>query len=317
MQPILTITLNPALDLAGSVPEVVAGPKMRVADLTVEPGGGGINVARVIHRLGGDVTSLAAFGGAVGKHIAALLDAEGVPQKVIEAPGDTRQSFAVTDNRDRAQYRFVLPGPEWDDKSESAALDSILESVSDDCWVVLSGSQPPGVSAGFPQRLAQALARRGVRLIADTSGDALKRLLDSPEPSSRPAVLRLDHREADALAEGNLRDVADSLDLAASLVERGVTEMAVLARGADGSVLATRDLRLHAIPPEVEVQSAVGAGDSFTGAFALALASGKDPSAALLQGTAAAAAAVITPATELCRPDDVARLLRQCRLDTD
>ena len=317
MQPIFTITLNPALDLAGTVAQVVAGPKLRVADLSVEPGGGGINVARVIHRLGGDVTSLAALGGAPGTRISVLLDAEGVPQKVIEAPGDTRQSFAVTDGRDGAQYRFVLPGPEWDSDSESAALDSIQEAVPDDCWVVLSGSQPPGVSSEFPQRLSQALARRGARLIVDTSGDALKRLIHNPGSSSRPAVLRLDHREADALADGSLSDVADSLDLAASLVERGVTDMAVLARGADGSVLATRDLRLHAIPPEVEVQSAVGAGDSFTGAFALALASGEDPGAALLQGTAAAAAAVITPATELCRPDDVARLLRQCRLNTD
>ena len=315
MQPILTITLNPALDLAGAVPHVVAGPKLRVTGLAIEPGGGGINVARVIHRLEGDVVALAALGGPAGTRIAELLKAEGVALHVIDAAGDTRQSFAVTDESDGAQYRFVLPGPEWDTAAESAALDAIVEAAPDDSWVVLSGSQPPGVGADFPQRLVQALARRGARLIVDTSGATLERLTRQPDPRARPAVLRMDHREGETLAGGNMGDVAESLALAGELVARGVADMVVLARGADGSVLAARDLRLHATPPRVEVHSAVGAGDSFTGAFALALARGQDAGEALRQGTAAAAAAVITPATELCHAADVARLLPQCRLD--
>jgi 6-phosphofructokinase 2 len=315
MQPILTITLNPALDLAGAVPHVVAGPKLRVTGLTVEPGGGGINVARVIHRLDGAVTALAALAGPAGARIAALLKSEGVTTHAIDAPGDTRQSFAVTDESDGEQYRFVLPGPDWDVDDERRALEAIVAAAPDDGWVVLSGSQPPGVAADFPQRLVQALARRGARLIVDTSGDALERLIRRPEPAARPAVLRMDHREAEALAGGKLGEAGESLELAGTLVARGVADTVVLARGADGSVLAARDLRLHATPPGVEVHSAVGAGDSFTGAFALALARGAGAEEALRQGTAAAAAAVITPATELCHAADVARLVPQCRVD--
>lgn len=314
MRPILTVTLNPALDLAGAVPRVVAGPKLRLGGLSVEPGGGGINVARVIHRLGGAVTALVALGGPTGERIARLLAAEGVATQVIEAPGDTRESLAVTDESDGAQYRFVLPGPQWTPAAEAAALDATVAAAAAGGWVVLSGSQPPGVAEDFPQRLVPALAASGVRLVVDTSGAALDRLLRHPDPSARPSILRLDHREAEALNGGRLAEVGDSLALACGLVGRGVAEMVVMARGADGSVLAAPDLRLHARPPRVEVQSAVGAGDSFTAAFTLALARGADPAEALRQGTAAAAAAVITPATELCRPDDIARILPRCQI---
>jgi 6-phosphofructokinase 2 len=316
MQPILTITLNPALDLAGSVARVVAGPKLRVGDLTVEPGGGGINVARVVQRLGGAVTALAALGGPAGERVARLLKAEGVALRTVESPGDTRESLSITDARDGKQYRFVLPGPAWEDGSEGAVLDAVVGAAQAGGWVVLSGSQPPGLTNDFPQRLVRALAGRSARLIVDTSGAALERLLRHPDAVARPAVLRLDHREAEALAGAPLEAVAHSLDLAGELVARGVAETVVMARGADGSVLAAPGLRLHACSPEVEVLSAVGAGDSFTAAFTLALARGADAAEALRQGTAAAAAAVLTPSSELCRPEDVARILPLCRVAT-
>jgi 6-phosphofructokinase 2 len=314
MPPILTVTLNPALDLAGTTPRVTAGPKLRVTGLTIEPGGGGINVARVIHRLGGEVIALASLGGPTGARIADLLEAEGLQVRTVAAPGDTRQSLAVTDESDGAQYRFVLPGPEWDAGAEDAALDATAKAAPAGALVVLSGSQPPGVAADFPQRLADALAARGARLIVDTSGPALERLLRHPDASARPDVLRLDEREAEALAGGAIADASASLDLAENLVSRGVARTVVMARGADGSVLAAPGLRLHVVPPRVNVLSAVGAGDSFTGAFTLALARGADLEEALRQGTAAAAAAVITPATELCHPEDVARLMPGCRV---
>ncbi|WP_209426913.1 hexose kinase [Pararhodobacter sp. SW119] len=320
MPPILTVTLNPALDISGHVPRIVAGPKLRVRDVVVEPGGGGVNVARAIQRLGGAVAAFVVLGGPNGERLAALLSAEGVALRRFDLPGDTRESLAVTDD-DGRQYRFVLPGPEFDAARETAVRDAIvsaaLEAERDaggqGGWVVLSGSQPPGMGDDFEQGLAQALAPCGACLIVDTSGSALDRLTRQPSTSC-PAVLRMDQAESEALAGRALASPAESLDLACDMVRRGVAGMVVLARGAEGSVLAAPDLRLHCAPPTVEVVSPVGAGDSFTAAFTLALARGGDPAEALRQGTAAAAAAVMTPGSELCRAADVARLASRCRV---
>ncbi|MDR5653736.1 1-phosphofructokinase family hexose kinase [Ruixingdingia sedimenti] len=312
--PILTVTLNPALDLSAHVGRVEAGPKLRLSAPQVDPGGGGVNVARAAGILGGQARALVALGGAVGAQLAARLREAGVEVLPLDAPGETRQSLSVTETATGRQFRFVLPGAEWDAGTTGAALAAIARAATPDTLVVLSGSQPPGVGPDFPARLARALPQ-GARLVIDTSGPAFDRLLHAPDPGARPAVLRMDQAEAEGAAGRPLPRAADTAAFAAGLVAAGVAEMAVAARGADGSVLAAPGLRLHCIPPEVPVNSKVGAGDSFTGAFTLALARGEGAEAALRLGTAAAAAAVMTPGTELCRRADVERLAPACRME--
>lgn len=315
MTPILTVTLNPALDLSASCPVVEHGPKLRLSDVQTEPGGGGVNVSRAIALLGGTSRALVAWAGATGARHRALLEAALPDLVALPLEGETRESLTVND-ADGHQFRFVLPGPDWPPDQEDRALDTIVGAAGGAGPVVLSGSQPPGVGADFPARLAARLGRG--RLIVDTSGAALEHLVRAPAPAAAPWVLRMDQAESEALAGGRLEDVAASARLARRLVSEGVAEVVILARGADGSVLADRDTALHCRPPEVAVQSKVGAGDSFTGALALALARGAGFDSALAQGTAAAAAAVMTPGSALCRADTVARLLPDCvvrRLD--
>ncbi|MBK5928789.1 PfkB family carbohydrate kinase, partial [Rhodobaculum claviforme] len=137
-----------------------------------------------------------------------------------------------------------------------------------------------------------------------------------------PAVLRMDDAEAEGVAGRTLPAPADTADFAAALVARGVARTVVIARGADGNVLVRDGLRLHCRPPRVEVLSKVGAGDSFMGAFTLEIAGGADGESAqgpdwaqaLRRGTAAAAAAVMTPGTELCSRADTDRLAPECHL---
>ncbi len=159
---IVTVTLNPALDVSGRCDAVRPGPKLRVEGVTTEPGGGGINVARAVRALGGAVQALAVLGGATGAQLAALLADEGVALTVIPGPGETRQSLSVTD-ADRAQWRFVLPGPPAPD---AAALTAAIAAAAPmGALVVLSGSQPPGLADDFALTLATALpGRRGVGL---------------------------------------------------------------------------------------------------------------------------------------------------------
>jgi len=315
MTPILTVTLNPALDVSAEAPEVVAGPKLRLSEPVTEPGGGGINVARAIVLLGGQARALAALGGLTGERMKALIGEGGLELLHFSVPGETRQSLSVTDLRDGRQFRFVLPGPHWSEAMAARLLDTVQDAAAPGGWVVLSGSQPPGVAVEFPTHLAQRLAQRSaggaVRLVVDTSGPVLTRLITGGA-SPAPWCLRMDQAEAEEQAGRPLPGVADSLTFAEALVARGAARVVVLARGEDGSVLAGEGARLHCRAPEVPVKSKVGAGDSFTGAFVLALARGGDLAEALRQGTAAAAAAVMTGATELCRRADAERLAREC-----
>jgi 6-phosphofructokinase 2 len=306
---ILTVTLNPTIDLTTSVAAVVAGPKLRCAVPQVDPGGGGINVARAVRLLGGMARALVAVGGVAGDEIVHLLAEQGVATVALRAPGDTRESFAVTDRASGQQYRFVLPGPLWQPADVKGAMEAILGAAHEGGLVVLSGSQPPGVPADFPLRLAARL-KGHARLLVDTSGDSLRTV--AAGGSVAPWCLRMDDMEAAELAGRPLVEARDSAAFAAELVARGVAEVVIIARGADGGVLAARGKRLHGRSAKVEVVSKVGAGDSFVGAFVLSIAQGEALEAALRHGNAAASAAVMTEATRLCRLADVTRLLQEC-----
>ena len=306
---ILTVTLNPALDLSARVDAMIAGPKLRLSESVLEPGGGGVNVARAIHALGGPALAWVALGGSSGDHHLALMRAQGLRVQAFAAPGETRQNWAITDAKGQ-QYRLQLPGMAWDTARAATAMQDILTHTPGP--VVLSGSQPPGVSDTFPHDLAASLGPD--RLVVDTSGAALSRLVEAPRADAPLWLLRLDQAEAEALAGQPLTSPRDSAAFARRLVERSVASMVCIARGADGSVLVGPDMAHHCRPPVVSIVSKVGAGDSFTGAFTHALVRGQTPAQALHAGTAAAAAAVMTPGTALCDPADVARLLPDCVL---
>lgn len=304
---ILTVTLNPALDLSARVPRMEAGPKLRLSDPVREPGGGGVNAARVIHELGGPVCAWLALGGASGAQHLALLRVQGVATHVFEAPGETRQSWAITDDAGQ-QFRLQLPGHDWPDALGAQALSDIAAQAQG--LVVLSGSQPPGLAKNFPQMLACALGPG--RLIVDTSGAALLRLINQPETPLH--LLRLDQAEAELQAGKPLPEPRDTAGFAQDLRARGVAEMIAIARGADGNILAGPTGLFQCQPPQVAVRSKIGAGDSFTGALTLALARGDSPQDALVLGTAAAAATITSAGTALCKRADVVQLARNCRV---
>jgi 6-phosphofructokinase 2 len=310
LSPILTVTLNPALDFATETARVTPGPKLRCAAPHVDAGGGGINVSRAIAILGGASTAFAALGGSTGARLAGLLADQSIEVVAFPAPGETRESLAVTETETGQQFRFVLPGPPWPAKSAATVIDAVLAAAQGRGLVVFSGSLPPGVSADLVARLAARLPA-SVQVIADLSGAALAHLVATP--GAGIALLRLDQAEAEALAARALTSRSDTADFAQSLVRSGVADRVVVARDADGSVLASGAARIFCAAPDVPVKSRIGAGDSFVGALTLALSRGLPDAEALAWGVAAASAAVMTDATALCTRADVARLLPLCR----
>lgn len=307
--PIVTLTLNPALDVSTSVNEVRDGPKLRCAAPRFDPGGGGINVSRVIARLGGESTAFAALGGASGAHLAELLTPEGVPFLVLEAPGATRQSLSVTETATGRQFRFVMPGPEWTETEISAALRAIETAVPQGALLLVSGSQPPGFPEDFPVTLAKALAGRAAVLL-DTSGAPLRKTAATEGAGLH--LLRMNATEAEGLAGMALQTHEEAADFAAGLVARNVAETVIVARGSDGSVLVSAQGRWFCRAAEVPVRSKIGAGDSFVAGYVLASARGAAADQALTHGVAAAAAAIMTEGTELCRAKDAESLIAAC-----
>lgn len=304
-RPILTITLNPALDVATHVAGVHPGEKLRCAAPVVNPGGGGLNVSRALSQMGAASKALVALGGTTGAALAGLLRDEGIAFVALPSPGETRQSLVVTEDTTGRQFRFMLPGPVWQAHDLAQVLATIARHTQPGGIVVISGSLPPGLSDDTPAQLAAALP--GMALVLDTSGPTLAHAVTKPIPDL--AVLRMDSAEAEALAGHPLPSTQDTAKFATALVAKRVAETVIIARGAEGNVLARAGLRMIARSATVEVVSAVGAGDSFVAGLVLAMARGDDWPAALVLGTAAAAAAVLTPATELCRGADVERLL--------
>lgn len=306
--PVVTLTLNPALDMSSEVPALIPDQKLRCTEPLLDPGGGGLNVSRAIVALGGESLALVALGGLTGDRLAGLIRAEGVPFLALTAPGETRQSLTVTETSTGRQYRFMLPGPKWDEADQERVFTLLRASARPGSFGVISGSQPPGVPVDFPARLARAMP--GLNVVLDTSGPALVEAVTHPIPDL--AILRMDGEEAESLAGTHLASRSDSADFAEGLVRRGVARTVIVARGAEGSVLVDADRRIFAKAAKVRVKSMVGAGDSFVAGLVLSLARGESPEQALAMGAAAASAAVMTDATQLCRSEDVMRLLPEC-----
>jgi len=312
MSDILTITLNPALDISTTVERVLPEHKLRCEIPVLDPGGGGVNVARAIGEFGGRALALVALAGFHGQQYLDQLHDEPIVPIAFSIPGETRQSLAVIDRTTGEQYRFVMPGPVWSAEQAQDALVAIDRAMGDGAYVVLSGSQPPGVPQHFPTDLAAVVGDRGGRLILDTSGKALKALLGVG--SARQHVLRLDGAESEDLAGRKLNNIHEVADFAQELIQRNIAEVVVLAMGPEGSILVEDGNRWHARTEPVKVRSKVGAGDSFVGVFTWALSQGAAWEEALVQGVAAASAAVTTEGTELCRRADVEALARTATL---
>ncbi len=314
---ILTVTMNPALDLATGTERVVPGPKLRCDAPRVDPGGGGINVSRLVQRLGGETAAIVALGGSMGQRLHEAMEREGLSVRVIPVEGETRASLGVTDRSTGKQFRFILPGPDLTVEDGERAIQAVSEESVRGDFVVLSGSLPGALAGTFPRALARASGPMGTRLVVDTSGAALNDLVRTPDsdPEMRPELLRIDHLEAEEAGGRPMPALGDTARFAADAVAAGAARYVVVGRDAEGNLLASADGVWFVRPPKVEVVSATGAGDSFLAAMTWALSIGTPPEEALRWGTAAAAATVTTPATDLCQPDMIETLRAECTIE--
>ncbi|MBL6615218.1 MAG: 1-phosphofructokinase family hexose kinase [Reyranella sp.] len=299
---IVTLTVNPAVDLATTAKSVQPGHKIRTFDERYDPGGGGINVAKVISELGGQTLALFASGGVTGRFVEEMLTAAKVPWHAVPIRNACRVCVTVHDQSKGLEYRFVPAGPQLTE-SDCANIVAALREVDAD-WVVASGSLAPGVPPEFYSQVARMVIGRGAKFALDTSGQALKASLGQGISLLKPSL-----SEFASVVGQEVRDLPGQMEQAKRVVQSGAADMIALTLGADGAILATVDEVVHAPAIPVSEKTGVGAGDSFLAGLVFGLAERRPPRDALRLALACGAAAVQSIGTAAVRRTVVDALL--------
>lgn len=308
---IVTLTVNPTLDVGTSVAELVPEVKLRCEAERIEPGGGGLNAARTIKALGGSALAVHTSGAETGERLALLLDAEGIDHRPIPLAWRTRESFSVIERSSERIFKFILPGPALSAHEVDAILAAVGGAVAEGDLVLASGSLPVGAPEDLYGQFAAIAAKAGARLMVDSHGAALAGALGHGLFMIKP-----NWRELDALV-GHERPLDDRRrhEDAIALVESGRAQVVVVTEGARGSFVASAEGSFAVRPPDVEVVSPVGGGDAFAGATLLALSEGRSLEDACRYGSAAAAAAVGTVGTAPPASEDVERIFESVAVE--
>ena len=309
MATVLTVTLGPSVDTWTTTERLVPQAKLRCTAPVHHPGGGGINVARVLHRLGTDVLALHVASGPTGSALASLLAQEHLPVLAVAGSGETRRAWTVAESSTGKEYRFVPPGPALPASAIAAVTGHLADMRPAPSMVVLSGSLPAGCDTGLYARLAAVARDRGCRVALDASGPALAEAL-----ACGVDLVKSSLQELRELVQAPLATMQDCVAACRSLLARGSASTVALTLGGQGAVLVTRDMALHAPAVDVAVAGTVGAGDSFLAGLVHEMLRGRAMDEALRTAAACAAATVLHTGTSLCDVGDVERLRPRVRV---
>ena len=302
MEKVLTITLNPAIDKSTSVPALVPEKKMRCKPPKFEPGGGGVNVSRALKKLGYKSTAMFLAGGYTGKFFESLLKEEDIETLVIPISSHTRENLIVLDESTNLQYRFGMPGPTIREEEWRECLNRIKACSGCD-YVVISGSNAPGIPLEFYAQAAELVKEKKARLIIDTSEEALEYALTKGVFLVKPNL-----GELSTLAHVKELNAGSVAEVARSIINTGKCEVMVVSMGATGAMVVTKDEHYHAAAPAVKIKSTVGAGDSMLAGIIIGLQKELPLKNVLQYGVACGTAATMNPGTELCNKEDVEQI---------
>lgn len=303
MMNILTLTMNPAIDRSFQVRHVSPEKKLPCTDIRYDPGGGGINISRVIKRLGGESLAVYLAGTPSREKLYELLLREEVSQHSIHTTAGCGENLIVFEETSGLQYRYTLPGSPVAEEDWEYCMEWLgnLDPAPD--WLVASGPLPPGVTGDFYHYLARLARTRGSNFCLDTAGQPLRSALEEGVH-----LLKLNLRELEELAGQSLPEETMYEEVAHRLVKEGHCEKVVLSLGAAGAFAVDGGRVLRLRPPMVRLVSRIGAGDSMMAAMVLALSKDETFADAVRYGVAAGAATVMRPGNEFCTREDVMKL---------
>jgi 6-phosphofructokinase 2 len=301
---IVTLTINPSLDKSTHFAKLVAEQKMRCGKPRYDAGGGGINVSKAIAKLGGKSTCVFTSGGSSGEMLEDLIAKEKLQSIVIKTKNWTRENFIAFDTSTQSQYRFGFPGNKlFDDET-----DKIIEVVSklDANCLVISGSLNEGLPTDFYKKIAETAKASDIKVIVDTSGEALQKVLETGVYLIKPNIGEL----AKLIGVERL-ELLDVEKAAKNLIEKGAAEIVVVSLGAEGAILVSKDTTEFVAAPKVVKKSTVGAGDSMVGGMVWALSQNKPLKEVIQWGVCSGTAATMNEGTQLFREEDVEKLFKE------
>ena len=291
------------MDKSTTFEKLMPEKKIRCADLVIEAGGGGINVSKALKELGEDSLAIFPSGGNNGERLKEILEKLDIHFRTIEINSDTRESFTAVELSSNAQYRFVMPGGQMDEKDVSDCLSLINDLNPLPLIIVASGSLSPGIPQDFFGSLAVLAKQKGIKLIVDTSGLPLKLAGDQGVYLLKPNLSELCSLVGKEFLELNEVDSA-----AKQVIEKGYCEVVVVSMGPAGAMLVTKDIHKRVSAPTVKKLSTVGAGDSMVAGIAFMLEKNASLIEAVQFGVSCGSAATMNPGTKLFNKDDVFRL---------
>jgi 6-phosphofructokinase 2 len=310
MPSIVTLTFSPCIDKSTSIPALIPEKKLKCAVPKLEPGGGGINVARAIRKLGGNPTAVFPSGGYTGKYFNQLMESEGIESVIINTVHETRENIIVLDESTNMQYRFGMPGTPLSESEWKECILSI-EKINDIRFIVASGSMPPGVPATVFTILAALAKQKNAMLVIDTAGEALRHAAGAGVYMLKPNLGEL------SVLAGVEKIDPDGLEtIAREVLKKTGCEIMVVSSGEKGATLVTIDKTYKAMPPRVESKSTVGAGDSMVAGIIYSLNAGKGLEEALQFGVACGTATTMRPGTELFHKTDAEKLFSLIKNNT-
>lgn len=300
---IYTCTITPSIDYTVYLPEFHPGKLNRSEEVYYFPGGKGINVSRVLNRLNTKSIALGFAGGFTGDYIQNFLQTEGVQTDFIDTKEPTRINVKI-----KADDESELNGPgPITTRVQRKELLAKVEKLKSNDWFVLAGSLPDTIPDAFYQAIARLCHNKGIHFVLDTSGSALKQLIDT-----KPFLIKPNQEELGDLFDTRIGTKKEAVHYAKKLVEQGINYV-IVSMGGNGAILVTKDLVLLAEAPKGQVVNTVGAGDSLVSGFIAAYVQDNDVSKAFRYGIASGSATAFR--TDLCEQADVEALVTKVKLN--
>ena len=300
---IITVTLNPALDKTVEIPDFSLDAVNRITAMRIDPGGKGLNVSKVIAKLGGTSTVVGVLGGTTGRRIADAMDALGIACQFTFVDGETRTNLKVIDPARHTNTDLNEPGLTVDQETLDHMRDALVAAIRPGDIVVLSGSLPKGAPADTYGSWTAACRTAGARVFLDADGEPLAHGL-----AAKPYLAKPNNHELSRLTGRALETADDLLAAARTLIADGV-ERVVVSMGGDGALFVSADGAYRAEGLRVPVGSTVGAGDSMVAALAYAAEQGMADADTVRLAVATSAANVMCSGSQAAERSAVDELL--------
>lgn len=304
-QKIVTITLNPALDHTVHIPQFQTGEVNRAQQQRIDPGGKGINVAKVVRALGYPVAVTGFLGQDNSKVFNEYFQRKAIDNFFVEVTGAARVNIKIVDDHNGQVTEINFPGL-ISTSPDLAKLTGVIRRLTDDRqYFVISGSLPQGLPDTIYGQLIEILKGQRVKVLLDSSGAALREGIKALPDAIKPNLEELSQLMGKSLEKEN--DIRKAI---AELLAGGIKQV-VVTLGSQGTIIADKEQTLRVRPPAVIAKSTVGAGDALVAGFVVGQTRGLSLAECARLGTAAATASVIQPGTQAGSIKEVARLLAE------